>query len=795
MTKLTDAQINAAVASLFPKQAPKASITRRQPQFITGKPRLGSQGALTATRKGTLTSQAAGLIGRLTGDTRQSHRFADKLGNVSDVINPASWATNLGYSARQLSANPTVSNGVDTALNALDALPGVGKGAAALGHMALPALKKGSAKIVKAARRAAVAEDFAPHNIKSLLDHDDWSILTAENPMGKAATPEFNAKQMAALRADLEAGGHKVIDGGVGKYGNHENVLVVTGINEKQARHLGNKYKQDSVLTNRGLVYHDGSVHPARGVNTFDQAPEDFYTSLPNGSNFAVDLDFDNLIPAPSQPHMAAPTTQPIRAYHGTNKTFDEFDMSKGGAVWGASDTDNVMWFASERQRADAAARDAVEAHGEDAGDPVVMERFLDFRNPMHFDNSHRQTSFAKEIAEARRLGHDGLVITPGEFGGSEYVAFNSGQIKKDMPDAALPVPKGVLAAAKPEPRRGVLSRYAEGGPIETDSLHSPYSPIKMQKTHADQSAEYLQTHQFSEAPVMRPEDFKIGSSIVPLVGDRSAAGKSLVGLDGRKLSEPLPLEGGARYPHYQADMGQDGAWASGPAVTKMISNNVQRVANGNEVHGVYSAMGPRSVDFSTMMSDALLRQLPEAPIAKGALSKFDAQIRKNHPRFAGISDPSRADELREQLLKKGSLRLDFVKAMDDAKRQSAGFPDVASTRYAITDPTLRHAPDGTSGLTVAKMDTEASPITDPAIQHTSYPSQVKGAFSGGFEVPLSREEVFPDFFKGRRARGVGTGGDRRSFEISSVNQPVDQQWIDSLSEAIERKKATGRGW
>lgn len=625
---------------------PPALVARRRASrlgALTQKQILARQGTLKAPPsnwRDRLTTGAQRLGAKVGLDERRTGRLAQKALGIADYI---PFVGDAATGADAIAAGRKGNYGQAGALS-LAAMVGVIPGAGDAAAAGIKSAVKAATKPARAAarRRPATRDDFLPENIGSIRKRDDWAILTAQNPKGVQASPEANAQRMAALKADLDADGIEYIDGGVGKYGNDEDVLTLLNVSEARARQIGKKYDQDSVLTHKGLIFHDGRVAPAKGVNTFDADPEDYFTKLPNGSRFAVDIDFDN-----------------IRA----------------------------------------------------------------------------------------------------------------------------------------APRASVLRDYTDGGAVNPDTLHSPYSPVKMRKTHAEQASEIDQTHQFSQAPVMRPEDFKVGSSIVPLVGDRTATGRALVGVDGRKLSAPLPLEGGARYPHFQADMGHDGAWASHNSVTKAISNNVQRVANGGDVHGVYSAMGPRSGDFSTMMSDALLRQLPEAPISKGALSQFDAQLRRDHPRFAGISDPSRADELRAQLLKKGSLRLDFVKAMDDAKRQAAGFPDVASTRYAITDPALRHAPEGTTGLTIAKMDTSAAPTNDAAIPHTSYPSQIKGAFSGGFEVPLAREDVFPDFFKGRRAAGVGALGDRRSFEISSVNQPVDQQWIDNLSAIIEQRKAAGQGW
>lgn len=119
----------------------------------------------------------------------------------------------------------------------------------------------------------------------------------------------------------------------------------------------------------------------------------------------------------------------PEVVYHGTDRYFDQFDMAKGGTVWGASDTNGVMWFTSVRSRAEAAARDAVAASGDDTADNVVTA-YLSMKNPLHINNAIRQTDFAAQIRQARASGHDGLVISPGEFGGRDYVVFAPQQIK-----------------------------------------------------------------------------------------------------------------------------------------------------------------------------------------------------------------------------------------------------------------------------------------------------------------------------------------------------------------------------
>jgi hypothetical protein len=133
---------------------------------------------------------------------------------------------------------------------------------------------------------------FSPENIGSLLEKDDWTILTAENPMGQQATPEENAAAQAKLVADLDALGVDY-QPSIGRYGQLENSFVIVGITEKQARDLGQKYNQDSVLTRKGLIYQDGRVDAAVGLTVHDTRPEDYFTEVPGtGALFTVDLDF-----------------------------------------------------------------------------------------------------------------------------------------------------------------------------------------------------------------------------------------------------------------------------------------------------------------------------------------------------------------------------------------------------------------------------------------------------------------------------------------------------------------------
>jgi len=148
-------------------------------------------------------------------------------------------------------------------------------------------------------REVATLDDFTPANLPGLLQKTDWSILTAADPSATKRSDAENATANEALVQDFEDMGFDYLPT-VGKYGDTQPSFIVTGITEHQATALGRKYGQESVLTRKGLVYQDGSVTPALGIEVYDTAPEDFYTEIPStGAFFSVTLDFDTRIPAP----------------------------------------------------------------------------------------------------------------------------------------------------------------------------------------------------------------------------------------------------------------------------------------------------------------------------------------------------------------------------------------------------------------------------------------------------------------------------------------------------------------
>jgi len=284
---------------------------------------------------------------------------------------------------------------------------------------------------------------------------------------------------------------------------------------------------------------------------------------------------------------------------------------------------------------------------------------------------------------------------------------------------------------------------------------------------------------------IASPEKMQ-GGAIVPFVGDRSAAGQNLLGIGDVKFQTPVPLEGGYDFMRMQSPTGS--IWASEKGAAQSLQNAIDeaaRVGKG-DVFGVYSAMGPESMNFNTMMSDALLEQMKAGKIFKKDIASFDKAVKELRPEWKGVMHP----DSRAQLESNGALRHAFVDRMQLDKFQNRGFPNIAYTRYAITDPLLLNEPMYSGGLAIGKMKPGDGLITNPVSPHKTYDTQLAGEYFGGLEQSLPKEILFPDWYKMRREINAPVSGDVRSFQLSKPIQPTNQEWLDNLMNYVRTQKS-----
>ena len=136
---------------------------------------------------------------------------------------------------------------------------------------------------------------------KAAFDKTGWAILTGtREDLGAHDTPE-NQTNNQRLAAELKRDGipFQRISGSYKGEDQGPSFLIQAPRNEAMA--LGKKYGQESILTNEGLVYQDGSVTPRvlkDDVIGPEAAKADFHSVLPDGTPFSLGLDFDRRVGA-----------------------------------------------------------------------------------------------------------------------------------------------------------------------------------------------------------------------------------------------------------------------------------------------------------------------------------------------------------------------------------------------------------------------------------------------------------------------------------------------------------------
>ena len=275
------------------------------------------------------------------------------------------------------------------------------------------------------------------------------------------------------------------------------------------------------------------------------------------------------------------------------------------------------------------------------------------------------------------------------------------------------------------------------------------------------------------------PLEGLLGGRLIPFSGDRAAAGQVLRGVNDLEFERPVLLEGGPDFMRMQRfdNPEESAAWASGKGVIANLSRRAAKAGEEGDVYGVYTAMSPTGVDYNTMLMDTVLNQLPSAKITKKLKKEFDREIQKVAPDFVGVDSP----DLERQLLNDPPLRTLFVQEMDKGKWRRGGFPDIAASRKAITEPELLDVPVGSTGYTIARLDPLGRVVENPRIPHKTYDTQLMGQYVGGLEQQIPREVMFSDFYAQRRARGMPESGDDYAFKRADVMQEATPQWLDSV--------------
>jgi hypothetical protein len=278
---------------------------------------------------------------------------------------------------------------------------------------------------------------------------------------------------------------------------------------------------------------------------------------------------------------------------------------------------------------------------------------------------------------------------------------------------------------------------------------------------------------------IMHPDEL-LNHLLVPLLGDRSDAGKRLTHVGENELANPVDLLGGHGFMRYNPDM----LWASNAGAAKHINNRAKvGLDEGVPTSGIYMPMKHQPSNFNTMMTDAIYEQIAAGNHTQKAIKKFDKKLRETRPEWEGLTNP----KAREQLHANGNLRHEFHRVNELKDFQKMGFPDAAETRFGTTDPDLMHynkVPLHSGGQAVGRFSGKS--IQNPDVPHPTYDTNIGGTYTGALPDNIPRDKLFPTWFNERRERGTALSDDASSFNRAKPVQFADQEWLDGIMKYLE---------
>lgn len=317
--------------------------------------------------------------------------------------------------------------------------------------------------------------------------------------------------------------------------------------------------------------------------------------------------------------------------------------------------------------------------------------------------------------------------------------------------------------------------------------LYHPYGANKLLVPYSRMTSKVVDDPKvvLHKGSIITPEQaVKERMGFFPLIGDRAETGKILTEVNNRPLKKGVPLTGGRRYmeANYDPDMKKSAAWESGKGKTTSLGNQIQAIdESGYQPVGVFSPGSHTQVDFNTMMPNALINQFDKSATTPTLMKAFDNEVRSVYPDWVGIDHPLASSQLEDKA--NGVLRTVFTQTMDKKLYQNGGFPDVPSTRKAISDPELHDVEIGTIGLNAAKFDPERGFVAQPK-HPSSYPLAMTGQNMGAFDRTNKYSDFFSTANEARRLLGADKARDYRSFELAQPIQYANQEWLDKLYKA-----------
>jgi len=305
----------------------------------------------------------------------------------------------------------------------------------------------------------------------------------------------------------------------------------------------------------------------------------------------------------------------------------------------------------------------------------------------------------------------------------------------------------------------------------------------------------------------VEPADL-IGKRLLPTVADTTVPNTYLHQIEDYRLPERVKMGGGGRFADVKGN--SPDVWMSSQGLAQGLVNKSDEIARatGDDVLTMPTALSGTGGDYSHHVWSPLVDVVKDTKgISKAAREEFDTAMREVAPDFPGIN--ARRGTLQRYFQEAPRTpRTSFAQIMDKEQFQKLGFPDVAAVRHAATDPELLHAPMGSSGYSIFRIDPQQT--VQPSKRHGTYTHGISGQNIGGLGLIAPPELVFPDVMGSLAKMSEASGKPLHKYtgrpdyyfagkipptlkgEPLAHSQLVDQKWVDTMSDYARRYKKVG---
>jgi len=498
-------------------------------------------------------------------------------------------------------------------------------------------------------------------------------------------------------------------------------------------------------------------------------------------------------------------------------KLADEFiDVVKKQTHGGISPTDpgSALWRGLENNKGPEKASQALHAAG------VSGIKYLDGNSRGQGEGTKNYVVFDPKIVEIKnRYAEGGFIHDP------EKAKRRSLMIARGFHKAE----GGIASITSPDPEmREAAKRIAQTTykvPTDTTFKGSSYFGVKPPMGASDVKATVDPIPGLNTLPekLLTWDDFykqAQGGTLIALGGDRSRLGR-LTHINGKELAWPVDLHAGV---DYMLEPNEDAVWANAAGHSSRLNKLITELLKRGPVYGAYNPMGPKSVDSSFQMTDAVLSQIASDKPDKTSMKLFDEAI-KNGFYVGGQREEDVADRLREKNRMKdwpginnteeakefiknnmpGAPRSLLMKYMDKAGWTKLGFPHIGVTRVAITKPELLNVGGNMMGHRIVELN--SNPVSNLSFEHNTYPEVTGGKYVG--DVPLVQRhygapDVIDQFAANPRGKvrpiimhpysldpGARSGAGKM-FEVQKAQQPINERMINEIGKGLELQSQYG---